>query len=212
MDAGRAVADPASGGLTTVRQTGAVELPPALYLPADDGWAATALTIGPWDAGLQHAGPPAALLLREAERASAIPGGQTVRLSFDVLGPVPADEGSAGRPPGAAQVVVGRRLLGDEPDGGDDRQDVAGEDGVGRQDQDGAALGRARRRAGRRVRRWHRSWHTRSLLRWAQVVPVTVAPVDEKGAHEPTLWTTGRSGGQRTKVGCEDPPGGQEML
>jgi hypothetical protein len=66
-----------------------VELPPALYLPADDGWAATALTIGPWDAGLQHAGPPAALLLREAERASAIPGGQTVRLSFDVLGPVP---------------------------------------------------------------------------------------------------------------------------
>jgi hypothetical protein len=66
-----------------------VDLPPALYLPADDGWLATALTIGPWDVGLQHAGPPAALLLREAERASAIPEGQTVRLAFDVLGPVP---------------------------------------------------------------------------------------------------------------------------
>jgi hypothetical protein len=66
-----------------------VDLPRALYLPADDGWAATALTIGPWDPGLQHAGPPAALLLREAELASGIPGGQTVRLSFDVLGPVP---------------------------------------------------------------------------------------------------------------------------
>jgi hypothetical protein len=66
-----------------------VDLPPALYLPADDGWAATALTIGPWDVGLQHAGPPAALLLREAERASGIPDGQTVRMSFDVLGPVP---------------------------------------------------------------------------------------------------------------------------
>lgn len=66
-----------------------MELPPALYLPAHDGWAATALTIGPWDAGLQHAGPPAALLLREAERASAIAGGQTVRMAFDVLGPVP---------------------------------------------------------------------------------------------------------------------------
>jgi hypothetical protein len=66
-----------------------VDLPPALYLPADDGWLATALTIGPWDPGLQHAGPPAALLLREAERAGGIPGGQTVRLAFDVLGPVP---------------------------------------------------------------------------------------------------------------------------
>ena len=66
-----------------------MDLPPALYLPADDGWLATALTIGPWDAGLQHAGPPAALLLREAERAGAIPGGQTVRMAFDVLGPVP---------------------------------------------------------------------------------------------------------------------------
>ena len=66
-----------------------MDLPPALYLPADDGWLATALTIGPWDPGLQHAGPPAALLLREAERASAIPGGQTVRMAFDVLGPVP---------------------------------------------------------------------------------------------------------------------------
>jgi Thioesterase-like superfamily len=66
-----------------------VDLPSALYLPADDGWTATALTIGPWDPGLQHAGPPAALLLREAERASGLPGGQTVRMSFDVLGPVP---------------------------------------------------------------------------------------------------------------------------
>ena len=75
-----------------------MELPPALYVPADDGWAATALTIGPWDPGLQHAGPPAALLLREAERAGAIDGGQTVRLAFDILGPVPVGPG-AGRAP-----------------------------------------------------------------------------------------------------------------
>jgi hypothetical protein len=60
-----------------------------LYLPSGDGWVATALTIGPWDPGLQHAGPPAALLLRAVEQAGAIPGGQTVRMSFDVLGPVP---------------------------------------------------------------------------------------------------------------------------
>jgi hypothetical protein len=66
-----------------------MDLPGALYLPTDDGFLATALTIGPWDAALQHAGPPAALLLREVERASAIEGGQTVRLAYDILAPVP---------------------------------------------------------------------------------------------------------------------------
>lgn len=66
-----------------------MELPSALYLPTAEGFTATALTIGPWDPGLQHAGPPAALLAREVERASGIAGGQTVRLNYDILGPVP---------------------------------------------------------------------------------------------------------------------------
>jgi len=66
-----------------------MELPAALYEPTADGFLATALTIGPWDPGLQHAGPPAALLLREAERASGIEGGQTVRLAYDIFAPVP---------------------------------------------------------------------------------------------------------------------------
>ncbi|MGY1729554.1 thioesterase family protein [Geodermatophilus sp. SYSU D01062] len=66
-----------------------MHLPSACYLPDGDGYVATALTIGPWDPGLQHAGPPAALLAREVERAGGIPGGQTVRLAYDVLGPVP---------------------------------------------------------------------------------------------------------------------------
>jgi hypothetical protein len=66
-----------------------MDLPSALYIPADGGYRATALTIGPWDPRLQHAGPPAALLAREAERAGGIPGGQPVRLTFDILGPVP---------------------------------------------------------------------------------------------------------------------------
>ena len=66
-----------------------MELPAALYEPTDDGFEATALTIGPWDPGLQHAGPPAALLLRAAERPSGIPEGQTVRLAYDIFGPVP---------------------------------------------------------------------------------------------------------------------------
>src|SRR3954453_17623236 len=38
---------------------------------------------------MQHAGPPAALLLREAESASGIDGGQTVRLAYDIFASVP---------------------------------------------------------------------------------------------------------------------------
>jgi hypothetical protein len=66
-----------------------MDVPRALYVPTDDGFEATALTIGPWDPGLQHAGPPAALLAREVERAGGIEGGQSVRLAYDILGPVP---------------------------------------------------------------------------------------------------------------------------
>jgi hypothetical protein len=72
-----------------------MDLPPALYLPQDDdsseggAFVATALTIGPWDTGLQHAGPVAALLARAAERAGGIAGGQTVRLAYDIFAPVP---------------------------------------------------------------------------------------------------------------------------
>ena len=66
-----------------------MDLPAALYVPTGDGYLATALTIGPWDAGLQHAGPPAALLAREAVRAGGIDGGQTVRLAYDIFAPVP---------------------------------------------------------------------------------------------------------------------------
>src|SRR4051812_37368608 len=66
-----------------------MELPAALYVAAGGGYEAPALTIGPWDPRLQHAGPPAALLLREAESASGIDGGQTTRLAFDIFAPVP---------------------------------------------------------------------------------------------------------------------------
>src|SRR3954462_7347076 len=83
-----------------------MDVPGELYLPTDDGFVATALTIGPWDAGLQHAGPPAALLLREAERAGGIDGGQTVRLAYDIFAPVP------GGPVQVSATVVrpGRRI------------------------------------------------------------------------------------------------------
>jgi hypothetical protein len=64
----------------------------AFYRPAgDDTYDATGLTRGPWNPDDQHAGPPAALLGRAIEQASGIPDGQTVRLSFDILGPIPIE-------------------------------------------------------------------------------------------------------------------------
>jgi len=66
------------------------DLPAALYERTQDGrFAATELTRGPWSSKHQHAGPPAALLARAIEEASALEDGQTARLSFDILGPVP---------------------------------------------------------------------------------------------------------------------------
>jgi hypothetical protein len=95
-----------------------MELPASLYIPADGGYAATALTIGPWDPGLQHAGPPAALLLREAERASGIDGGQTVRLAYDIFGPVPVGPirvtASVVRPGRRIELVEAVLMAGDE--------------------------------------------------------------------------------------------------
>ena len=65
-------------------------MPDALYEQDGSGrFLSTELTRGPWNPDHQHAGPPAALLARAIERASAIAPGQTARLSFDILGPVP---------------------------------------------------------------------------------------------------------------------------
>lgn len=67
-----------------------MELPGSLYVQVDDDtFDATDLTIGPWSDDAQHGGPPAALLARAVERAGSIAGGQTSRLAFDILGPVP---------------------------------------------------------------------------------------------------------------------------
>jgi hypothetical protein len=95
-----------------------MELPASLYVATDDGYEATALTIGPWDPGLQHAGPPAALLLREAESASGIDGGQTTRLAFDIFGPVPVGpvrvRASVVRPGRRIELVEAVLTAGDE--------------------------------------------------------------------------------------------------
>lgn len=61
----------------------------AFYIPAGENrFESTELTRGPWNAGTQHAGPPAALLGRAVE-AKAGPGMQVARLTFDIARPVP---------------------------------------------------------------------------------------------------------------------------
>lgn len=63
--------------------------------PTDGRYAAAAATGGPWDAGLQHGGPPSALLVRAAERVAADAGRSDLiatRLAVEFVGPVPVDE------------------------------------------------------------------------------------------------------------------------
>ena len=68
-------------------------MPAAFYLPSGpDRFRATKLTQGPWEAGLQHAGPPAALLGRAVEGHSDRAGLQVARVTFEILRPVPIAE------------------------------------------------------------------------------------------------------------------------
>lgn len=65
-------------------------LPPAFYVRDGERLLATELTRGPWNAQLQHGGPPAALLAGAIEQAE--PDAErflVTRLSFEYLRPVP---------------------------------------------------------------------------------------------------------------------------
>jgi Thioesterase-like superfamily len=57
-----------------------------------DRFLATELTRGPWDPGLQHAGPPAALLGRAVERHGDPADRQVARVTFEILRPLPIAE------------------------------------------------------------------------------------------------------------------------
>ena len=61
----------------------------AFYLPDGNDLIATELTRGPWDAGSQHAGPPAALLGRAIERLPDAADFHVGRVSIEILAPVP---------------------------------------------------------------------------------------------------------------------------
>jgi hypothetical protein len=61
----------------------------AFYTPDGGGFVASELTRGPWDEQSQHAGPPCALLGRELDRAGKIANAQLVRVTYEIVRPVP---------------------------------------------------------------------------------------------------------------------------
>jgi Thioesterase-like superfamily len=61
----------------------------AFYVPDGAGFAATEHTRGPWSLQHQHAGPPAALMARALEQLLAGSGMRLVRITVDLLSPVP---------------------------------------------------------------------------------------------------------------------------
>ena len=65
----------------------------AFFLPrGDDRYLATEHTSGPWDRGLQHAGPPAALLARALERCEPREEMLISRVTCEILHAVPVGE------------------------------------------------------------------------------------------------------------------------
>jgi hypothetical protein len=65
----------------------------AFFLPLGaDRFESTEHTGGPWDPGLQHAGPPSALLARAIEAEPGPWPATVTRMSVDLLGPVPVAE------------------------------------------------------------------------------------------------------------------------
>ena len=65
----------------------------AFYLPlSDERYEATEHTSGPWDPGLQHAGPPAALVARALERCEPRPEMVLSRITCEILHAVPVAE------------------------------------------------------------------------------------------------------------------------
>ena len=64
-------------------------LPPAFFLSNGDGYEATILCRGPWDDASSHGGPVTALIGREVERFDPDPELVTVRLTVELLRPVP---------------------------------------------------------------------------------------------------------------------------
>lgn len=80
----------ASARSTGVLCLWAVSTPTAFYTRDGDRFVPTALTVGPWDAGLQHGGPPSALLAAAIEaHGDADDSVHVARLTVELMRPVP---------------------------------------------------------------------------------------------------------------------------
>jgi hypothetical protein len=97
-----------------------VDVTDAFFLPTGDPtiFCATGHTQGPWTPGIQHAGPPSALLTRAIEELpSSIAGPSSVaRLTMDILGPIPTGEvtvtASVVRPGRTVELIEGELAAG----------------------------------------------------------------------------------------------------
>lgn len=61
----------------------------AFYVRSGDRFASTAHTRGPWAEGLQHGGPPSALLAHEIERLHPRDDAAIARITLEIVRPVP---------------------------------------------------------------------------------------------------------------------------
>jgi Thioesterase-like superfamily len=64
----------------------------AVFNSSGDRFVATEFARGPWDPDAQHGGAPAALLMREFERADLEPSLAIARITYELLRPVPLGE------------------------------------------------------------------------------------------------------------------------
>jgi hypothetical protein len=64
----------------------------SFFVPRGSSWTATEATRGPWDDAHQHAGPPSGLLGRALERFQPREDARIVRVTVDILRPVPITE------------------------------------------------------------------------------------------------------------------------
>jgi hypothetical protein len=90
----------------------------AFYEPDGEGFLATGLTRGPWDAGAQHAGPPAALLGRAFEGLPDAADFQIPRITFEILRSIPIGPVEVAarivRPGRRVQMIEGELRVGGE--------------------------------------------------------------------------------------------------
>jgi hypothetical protein len=65
----------------------------AFYRQLDDGrYRSSEHTAGPWAPGMQHMGPPSALLMRAVEQCPGTEGATVARMTVEILGPVPVGD------------------------------------------------------------------------------------------------------------------------